>query len=149
MTDNYIKIRIGDLLKQSKPNKHLAEMYIEAYKHNQSICVVEVLKTYLNKTIDKRMDPKLFIITQKPYTAASKSTIAAWIKLGLKLAGIDLSIFTPHSTRSASTSALANKIPTDIIIKTAGWTSDCTFRKFYKQPITNNLTFSTSLLSLQ
>ena len=39
----------------------------------------------------------------------------------LKLAGIDLSLFTPHSTRSASTSAVVSKVPIDTIIKTAGW----------------------------
>ena len=32
INNNYVKIRIGDLLKQSKPNKHLNEIYIESFK---------------------------------------------------------------------------------------------------------------------
>ena len=31
IAENSIKIRIGELLKQTKPNQHLAELYIEAY----------------------------------------------------------------------------------------------------------------------
>ena len=144
---NHVKIRIGELLKQSKPQHHLEELYIEAFKNNPSICVVNALNCYIQKTSSLRKNSNLFIITQKPYTPASKSTIAAWIKLGLKLAGIDMTLFTPHSTRSASTSAVVNKVPIDTIIKTAGWTSDCTFRKFYKRPIKNDAAFSQILLN--
>lgn len=90
----------------------------------------------------------MFIITQKPFSAASKSTIAGWIKLGLRLAGIDMTLFTPHSTRSASTSASVNRVPIDTIIKTAGWANDCTFRKFYKRPVSNDATLSNAILSL-
>lgn len=145
IAENSIKIRIGELLKQTKPNQHLAELYIEAYS-DPNICVVEVLKSYLHKTENIRSDSSLFIITQKPYSAASKSTIANWIKLGLKLSGIDMRLFTPHSTRSASTSALVNKVSIDTITKTAGWAKDCTFRKFYKRPITNDSSFSYNIL---
>ena len=144
---NYVKIRIGDLLKRSKPNRHLNEIYIESFKQNEAICVVKVLNKYIEITQNIRTDSCLFIITQKPYSAASKSTIASWIKLGLRLAGIDLNLFTPHSTRGASTCAVANRIPVDTIIKTAGWSNDCTFRKFYKRPITNDSTFSAAVLS--
>ena len=109
--------------------------------------MVETLREYISRTSSIRSDSQLFIITQKPYSGASKDTIAKWIKLGLNLAGIDLSLFTPHSTRSASTSALVTKVPIETIIKTAGWARECTFRKFYNKPITNNSAFSTTLLS--
>ena len=62
----------------------------------------------------------------------------------MRLAGIDLNLFTPHSTRSASTSATVNKVPIDTIIKTAGWSNDCTLRKFYKRPVSNDATFSSA-----
>lgn len=148
LTDRYVKIRIGDILKQTRPNYHLAEIYIEAFTENVHICTVKTLECYLKKTKGIRSSSKLFIITQKPFSGASKSTIANWIKLGLKLAGIDLSIFTPHSTRAAATSAVVNKVPIDTIIKTAGWSKDCTFRKFYKKPITNDSSFSDTLLTV-
>lgn len=97
------------------------------------------MKHYISRTSGIRIDSRLFIITQKPFSGASKDTVA-------KLAGIDLTLFTSHSTRSASTSALVNKIPLNTIVKTAGWARECTFRKFYKKPITNDSTFSNSLL---
>ena len=148
ITKEHDKIRIGELLKQTKPKAHLAELYIEAFRQKPDICVVSALQTYIKKTESIRTDSSLFIITQKPYSPASKSTIAGWLKFGLKLAGIDLTLFTPHSTRSASTSAVVNRVPIDTIIKTAGWSRDCTFRKFYKRPITNGASFSNSILSL-
>ena len=147
LTKDYVKIRIGDLLKQSKLNSHLAELYIEAFKQNPAICIVKTLKYYLRKTENLRSESSLFVVTQKPHSAATQSTIARWLKLGLKLAGIDLALFTPHSTRSASTSAVVNRVPIDTIIKTAGWSRDCTFRKFYKKPITNDASFSNAILS--
>ena len=149
ISPNSVKIRIGELIKQSMPQYHLPELFIEAFNENKSICVIDTLMQYILKTKDKRMDTKLFIITQKPFSTATKSTIARWIKLGLKLAGIDINMFTPHSTRGASTSALVNKVPIDTIIKTAGWTKECTFRKFYRRPVTNDSSFSSSILQIE
>ena len=88
ITQEYVKIRIGELLKQSKPNKHLAEIFIEAFNQNPAICIVTALTFYIKKTENLRTNSRLFIITQKPYSVASKATIARWIKLGLRLAGI-------------------------------------------------------------
>ena len=147
ITPEYIKLRIGDILKQTRPKYHLGEIYIEPFTENVNICAVKTLECYLKKTKDIRSSTKLFIVTQKPYSGASKSTISNWIKQGLKLSGINLSIFTPHSTRGAATSAVVNKVPIDTIIKTAGWSKECIFRKFYKRPITNDSTFSDKLLS--
>ena len=39
---NYVKIRIGDLLKQTKPNNHLAELYLDENKQIDKICVLKV-----------------------------------------------------------------------------------------------------------
>lgn len=147
ITKEHVKIRIGELLKQSKPNNHLQEIFIEAFNQNQNICVVSALRNYVTRTEKLRTNSRLFITTQKPHSGASKATIARWIKVGLHLSGIDLRVFTPHSTRSAATSALVSRVPIDTIIKTAGWTSDCTFRKFYKKPVTNDSSFSHNLLA--
>lgn len=143
---DYIKIRIGELLKQSKPGVHLAEIYIVSFKSNPNICVVNMFKVYIEQTKELRKSGELFIITQWPHTPATKGTIANWINICLKLAGIDIALFTPHSTRSASTSAANKKVPIDTIIKTAGWAKDCTYRKFYKRPITNDTSFSHAIL---
>lgn len=46
VNNNYIKIRIGDLFKQTKTQKHLGAIYIEAFTQNPSICVVSVKQLY-------------------------------------------------------------------------------------------------------
>ena len=52
----------------------------------------------------------------------------------LSSAGIDVSVFSAHSTRSASTSAaLAGGASIESILKAASWSSDCTFATFYNK----------------
>ena len=57
-----------------------------------------------------------------------------------------MDLFAPHSTRSASTSMVVSRVPLDTIIKTAGWSTDCTFREFYRRPVTNNSEFTRAVL---
>ena len=52
----------------------------------------------------------------------------------LSSAGIDLSLFSPHSTLSAATSAVEKRFPVNTILKAASWQKECTFRKFYNKP---------------
>ena len=56
------------------------------------------------------------------------------------MAGIDLTVFTAHSTRAASTSK-ANNIGLSLkdIAKAAGWKGSNTSQKHYKLPIEKNL----------
>lgn len=62
----------------------------------------------------------MLVTSVKPYEAASKDTTSWWIKTTLKLAGIDLSRFKPHSINSASLCAAAvAKVPIDTILRTA------------------------------
>ena len=146
--DEHVKIRIGDVLKTSRYGKHLPELYIQEYSMDKSLCVVHVLAKYLELTRPLRGDEsQLFLSYQKPYRRVTKGTLAKWIKNVLKCAGIDTSIFSPHSTRSASTSVACGKIPIDTVLRTAGWKKDCTFRKFYKRDVTNNAAFANSILS--
>ena len=55
------------------------------------------------------------------------------------MCGIDITIFTAHSTRSTSTST-ADNIGLSIkdIQKAAGWSGDSTFRKYYNLPVLKN-----------
>ena len=144
----YVKIRIGDLLKQSKPGNHLQELYVESFPSNVALCVVQCVNSYLEKTANLRSSQKFWISTIKPYQAASKTTISNWLRQTLKESGINLDIFAPHSTRAAATSAVQGKVPIDTIIRTAGWKSDCVFRKHYNRPITNDSVFSATILDM-
>ena len=51
-------------------------------------------------------------------------------KLVLQLARVNVKLFKTHSTRSASTSAV------NTILKSAGWTNESIFRKFYNILVT-------------
>ena len=54
----------------------------------------------------------------------------------LDMAGIDTTIFTAHSTRTASTScAKAKGLPSHVIMAAADWLSESMFAKFYDKCI--------------
>ena len=88
-------------------------------------------------------EKQLFLITQKPYSPASKQTLAKWVKEAMMKAGLDLKIFTSHSLRSAATSAASRAgVSIQTILQTAGWSNDSTFRKYYNKTVNdkqNNL----------
>ncbi|CAC5376755.1 unnamed protein product [Mytilus coruscus] len=121
--DTYsVKIRYGDLLKHTRPGYQLPEIFIEAFKPDFRICVVHTLHEYLERTNKLRFNnTQLFLSFQKPYKPVKKGTIAMWIKQVLILAGIDMTVFTPHSTRGAATSYVNGRIPIATILRTAGW----------------------------
>ena len=89
---------------------------------------------YIEKTKEFRKDGQLFISwkTKKP---VSRPTIARWLKLVLKLAGIDTSKFTSHSYRGAGLShAFFKGAPIDKIVTAGNWTNVNIFNKFYRVP---------------
>ncbi|CAH1248153.1 C16orf58 [Branchiostoma lanceolatum] len=62
------------------------------------------------------------------------TTIARWIKTVLELAGVDVSTYSAHSTRGASTSAAAAAgVSLTNILKAADWSRESTFQKFYRR----------------
>ena len=67
-SSTHLKIRIGDLLKQSKPNHHLSELFISEYILDRDLCVVRTYLHYLGRTEKLRQDTRLFVTTQKPYS---------------------------------------------------------------------------------
>ena len=64
----------------------------------------------------------------------------------MEAAGIDTSIFHPHSTRAAATSKAKEAcVPIQEILDTAGLSSK-TFDRFYNKPASNELTFANPTL---
>lgn len=148
VTDHLVKIRFGDLLKSTRPGFQQEEIKVKAYAPDRRLCVVTVLKEYLNRTKMLRDEniSQLFITSVKPFKGASKDTIARWVKTVMDLAGLDTQIFTPHSVRSASTSAaLKANVPLQTILSTAGWTRNSTFAKYYNKPVKSS-DFSTKII---
>lgn len=146
--DHLVRIRIGDTLKHTRPGKHQNEFVFKKYQ-DRDLCIVDTLSAYLNMTAPLRGEETvLFISFHKPHKRVSKDTIARWIKLVLNQAGIDTSLFKAHSVRSAATSTVAKQgLCLTTILRTAGWSKDSTFRKFYDRPITIDTSFSDTLLA--
>ena len=123
------------LLKQSRPGVHLKPINLDRF-HNPKLCVVSHVKEYIKKTRERRKGQQLFISYVAPFKSVSRDTISRWIKIVLQQAGVDVEKFSPHSTRSASTSAMYNRgASLDSILQAAGWSTDSTFKKFYLKSI--------------
>ena len=144
---------ISSLLKQTSAkggqNRHLFPITFTSYNVDKRLCVVELLTAYIERTTSLRKSTKqLLICYVAPHGPASKDTISRWIRQTMKDAGINTSVFKPHSTRGAATSAAkAANVPIHEIMNTAGWRSDSTFAKFYDRPITNESNFAEAVLS--
>lgn len=137
ITKDNVIIEINEVLKTSKPGKHLSPICLPAFVDDTRLCIVTVLNAYIERTSAIRTSQKLFVTFVKPYHHPTKSTISNWIKLVLKLAGVNTSVFKTHSTRGASTSAaLRAGVSVNSILKSAGWTNESTFRQFYNRPVT-------------
>ena len=136
------------LSKQAKQGKALTDYFFASFPDNRQLFPVETLHHYLQLTATLRKEPScLFIALVKPHNPAAPCTIVHWLKEVLKMAGIDISIFTTHSTMGASSSAAADSgITTSDILKAADRSTESVFRKFYYRP-THNLMHGRAVLS--
>ena len=147
VTQNSVKIRITELLKQSRPGHHLQEIKIKAYAPDRRICIVTVLQEYIKRTATLRRNDYLLVSYAPPHKHVSKATIGRWIKTVLTKSGVDVSIFTPHSTRAAATTgAKMLNVPLSTIIRTAGWSNSNTFSKYYDKSQNMGIDFDQALL---
>ena len=116
--ENFLVIRIGGIMKTSNKKFHIDEIKFPRYEENDKICVFTCMKEYLKLTANLGGNITHLSLPQlNLYKIAPQDTLARWIKTTLQSAGIDISIFTRHSTRSASTSRAATRILIDIVLK--------------------------------
>ena len=133
-------------LKQDKPGQVFGNVCLYKYPVRE-LCVYETLSYYISTTEKLRNSTKLLVSFIKPHRAVTSPTIGRWIKNVLGQAGIDTERFSGHSTRCASTSKARLSVSTDVILATAGWTKESTFRKFYNKPIAVSNQTSLAVLS--
>ena len=130
---------INAILKTTKPNNHKKTLVFMTYPENKKLCVVQCLEDYLLRTelIKENScegNPQLIISHRTPYKPVNPQTIARYVLKFLGMAGIDITVFTAHSIRKASTSKANNMgLSLKDIAKAAGWSNETTFQKFYKQ----------------
>lgn len=137
---NNIVIKIPDLIKTSRSGSFQPILTLPYFAQNPAICPCKTLLDYIEKTKLLRGNrSNLFISFRKPHKAVGPQSLSRWIKSVLMQCGIDVSIFTAHSTRHAATSK-AHKLGVnlDTIRQAAGWTgSSQVFGKFYNRVIIN------------
>lgn len=149
ISDSVVKISIGDKLKQTRPGYHLHELEFPAYSPDQQLCPVTVVREYLSRTKPLRGQiTNLFISFVRPHKPVSKDTVSRWVKTTLGLAGVDLTRFKPHSIRAASSSAASQaSVPLGTILRTAGWSSHCTFAQYYQKEVHKQGDYATTVLN--
>ena len=136
------------MLKTTRSGHQCSEVVLPAYDKDPDLCVVKTYTEYEKRVKDLRKDTKkVFISTQRPHGAVCRDTLARWVKVTMLKAGVDMKKFGSHSTRGAATSAAwANGLPVDTIMRTAGWESGDTFRKFFARPVTRSGVFGETVL---
>jgi len=144
-------LKFNSLLKQSRPGFDCSSLVLKAYPPDRRLCVVTVLREYLSRTkpCRKDCDDSLLLSYVKPYKPVSRDTISRWIRVVMLRSGIDVNRYTAHSVRAAATSkAKAMMVPISDILKTAGWSQESTFSKFYNKTIPGQNTFAEAVLNM-
>ena len=134
-TPQGVEFTIAKLTKTRKsgPPK---QILFPAFQSSRVLCPVASLRYYEKITEKLRgtgmnTNP-LFIAHCRPHKPVTSSTIARWLKETMKGAGIDTSIFKAHSCRGAAASAAKDHgIAVADIMKTADWSRETTFTRYY------------------
>ena len=148
LRENMCVIRIGDILKTSGPKNHIGKIKFHSNPNDLTICPLNCLRQYLEATKQHRDNiTSLFITLNKPFKVPSKDTLVRWVKQTLKDAGINMNIFSPHSTRSASNSKAKTSVLLKTILETGGWRRNRTFSRFYNKLILQEEQYRFSILN--
>ena len=140
LTEDKCTFIITDLMKTSRPGKHIPPIELKSYPLDHALCPVTLIRHYLSMTQKVRgMFIKLFVSYKAPHKPAPTSTLARWCRYVLRQAGIS-DEYASHSTRSAASSkAYSLGMSLSEINKAAGWSSSSVFEKYYNKPIQDNL----------
>lgn len=129
--NNKLIFTFPELLKTTRDG-HSFLLQLEHFE-NESLCAMHTLLFYIRKTRCCRLSSKV-LVSYITYKAVSTSTVARWLKSTLELSGVNTEIFKAHSYRAASVSAAYSRgCSLKNILRTADWTSDKNFRKFYSR----------------
>lgn len=144
-------IKISARLKTSGIGKSQPLLVFKPFTEKPELCVFSLTRFYIDlpRKLRSNSCDSLFVSFRSPYKAVSSQTLGRWVKAELDAAGIDVSIFSAHSTRHASTSFAASKgINLDEIRRTAGWNdSSNVFARFYNRPIFRDSAFQLAILN--
>lgn len=84
LTADCVTIRIGDLIKQSRPGHHIGPIKLQAFAQDSRLCVVHTLTEYINRTESMRQgETRLFLAISKLLLIGSEmcSNCPGWMCL--------------------------------------------------------------------
>jgi len=141
----------GKPTKTDKPGRKRSPLKFLPFEENKALCVCTCIENYLSRSSSWRdgRENQLLLSYVKPHIPVKSATVSRWLTCILKDSGIDVNIFSGHSTRSASTSkAKACGVPMKEILKRGHWSNITTFEKYYSKEIGSDETnFQKSILS--
>ena len=149
--DDRYRISVHEKLKQTKSGRHLTPIELLAFPEDKELCVVQHLREYIHRTDPLRKDHSQLLLSYvKPFKPVARDTVSRWVKQVLQSAGIDITKYSAHSCRAASTSNVKVKgLNIAEIMKSAGWSTASIFAKFYDKPVSNtSANFGSVLLNL-
>ncbi|VDI20620.1 Hypothetical predicted protein [Mytilus galloprovincialis] len=136
-----VLFELPKLTKTCRPGSKTKSIAFESFPNEKSLCVVTCINDYMSRTESWREQGDnidrswLLLSVVKPHHHIVPSSVARWLKETIKKSGFS-SLFTGHSTRSASTSkAKRVGLSTQDVIDQAKWTNESTFMRFYCKPI--------------
>ena len=137
--DDRYRISFHEKLKQTKSGRHLTPIELLAFPEDKELCVVQHLREYIHRTDPLRKDHSQLLLSYvKPFKPVARDTVSRWVKQVLQSAGIDITKYSAHSCRPASTSSVKVKgLNIAEIMKCAGWSTATTFARFYDKPVSN------------
>jgi integrase len=105
---------------------------VKRFASSPRICPVEAVRIFLERAKDVRGVVPFLFVTSKG-NRPSKDSLRRWVCAELSAAGIQASA---GSCRSASTSLASERsVSIDVIMRSAGWSSENTFRRFYQRKV--------------
>lgn len=149
--DDRFRISLHEKLKQTKPGRHLEPTELLSFPEDKELCVVQHLRECIHRIDPLHKDHSQLLLSYvKPFKQVARDTVSKWVKLVLQSAGIDITKYSAHSCRAASTSNVKVKgLNIAEIMKSAGWSTASTFAKFYDKPVSNtSANFGSVLLNL-
>lgn len=132
-----IEFTLTSPTKTSKPWKPRPVLVVKEFPGRPLVDPASCLRNYIRRTRlwrKTKYQHRLLLGLVPPHNPVVTSTISNWLKKVMAAAGIDVTTYQGHSTRSAATSkARAAGLSVTEIVQRANWTNAGTFQKFYNR----------------
>ena len=132
-----VKFALLKLRKNQRKSKGIKSFSLKKLNPSSNLCPVLCLERYVSVTQSFRGSASNLILGIKsPHAPIGASSIARWIKSVLAEAGIDISVYSAHSTGGAAASKVKSSgLPIETILRTGSWATESVFSTHYNKSI--------------